>query len=64
MRCLRQEDVASALQLMQRAIEVVLSCTPQDDRRAFWWVALWPAGLCEIRRVASRIKCAQIIWPY
>jgi chemosensory pili system protein ChpA (sensor histidine kinase/response regulator) len=40
MRCLRQDDVPTALLLMQRAIEVVSSCVMQDESRAFWWVAL------------------------
>lgn len=39
MRCLRQDDVTTALQSMQRAVETVSSCLPQDENRAFWWVA-------------------------
>ncbi len=39
MRCLRQDDVPAALQSMQQAIDIVLSCMPQDDSRAFWWIA-------------------------
>ena len=39
MRYLRQNEVPAALQAMQDAIDIVLSCMPQDDSRAFWWVA-------------------------
>ncbi len=39
MRCLRQDDVPVALHIMQQALDTVLSCAPQDDSRAFWWVA-------------------------
>ncbi len=39
MHCLRQDNVPSALQAMQGAINVVMRCIPQNDSRAFWWVA-------------------------
>lgn len=39
LRWLRQEDVAAALQQMQQAVQDALRCVPQDDGRAFWWVA-------------------------
>ncbi|TAJ81077.1 MAG: response regulator [Gallionellaceae bacterium] len=39
MRYLRQDDVPAALHIMQQALDIVLSCAPQDDSRAFWWVA-------------------------
>jgi len=44
LRWLRQEDAAAALQQMQQALEAALRCAPQDDRRAFWWIA---SGLLE-----------------
>lgn len=39
MRCLRQENVAAALESMQGALDIVMSCVPQNDSRAFWWIA-------------------------
>jgi chemosensory pili system protein ChpA (sensor histidine kinase/response regulator) len=39
LRWLRGEDTATALQQMQQAVEAALRCVPQDDSRAFWWVA-------------------------
>ena len=39
LRWLRQEDAAAALQQMQQAVEGAMRCVPQDDSRAFWWVA-------------------------
>jgi chemosensory pili system protein ChpA (sensor histidine kinase/response regulator) len=39
MRCLRQDDVPVALQSMQGSIDIVISCTDQNENRAFWWVA-------------------------
>ncbi len=36
---LRQDDVPAASQLMRQALDGVMHCTPQDDGRAFWWVA-------------------------
>src|SRR5450759_2086185 len=48
LRWLRQEDAAAALQQMQQALEAALRCAPQDDRRAFWWIA---SGLLEFRKL-------------
>lgn len=39
LRWLRQEDAAAALQQMQQAVDGAMRCVPQDDSRAFWWVA-------------------------
>ena len=39
MHYLRQDNVPAALQAMQGAIDIVVSCIPQNDSRAFWWVA-------------------------
>ena len=44
LRWLRQEDAAAALQQMQQTLNNALRCVPQDDSRAFWWVA---SGLLE-----------------
>ncbi len=35
----RNDDVAAALQIMQPALDTVLSCVSRDGSRAFWWVA-------------------------
>lgn len=64
LRWLRQEDAAAALQQMQQAVEGAMRCVPQDDSRAFWWVAcglldcLGFDGLpaeANIRKLLSRI---------
>lgn len=39
LKWLRQEDTVEALSSMMAAIRVVLGCVPQDNQRAFWWVA-------------------------
>jgi chemosensory pili system protein ChpA (sensor histidine kinase/response regulator) len=36
---LRQNDVNSALPLMQQAIDTVMACVPADSSRAFWWIS-------------------------
>ncbi|BBI98398.1 hypothetical protein FGKAn22_00910 [Ferrigenium kumadai] len=36
---LRKDDVHGALQAMQQAVTEALHCLPQDESRAFWWVA-------------------------
>ncbi len=36
---LRQSEAPAAMQAMQQAIDTVLSGMPQDDSRAFWWIA-------------------------
>ncbi len=64
LRWLREEDPATALQQMQQALEGTLYCVPQDNSRAFWWVAyglldcLRLDGLppeANIRKLLSRI---------
>jgi len=39
LKWLRQNDVEEALRLMQSALGGALSCAPQNESRAFWWVA-------------------------
>jgi chemosensory pili system protein ChpA (sensor histidine kinase/response regulator) len=39
LRWFKQEDAAAALQQMQQALAGALRCVPQDESRAFWWVA-------------------------
>ncbi|MBI3903419.1 MAG: Hpt domain-containing protein [Nitrosomonadales bacterium] len=48
MRYLRQNEVHDALQAMQHAIDKVLTGMPQDNSRAFWWVA---SGLLDCVRL-------------
>lgn len=61
---LRQDDPPGALQAMQQAVAEALRCLPQDESRAFWWVAYGlldcmgqrglPDGL-DARRLLGRI---------
>jgi chemosensory pili system protein ChpA (sensor histidine kinase/response regulator) len=44
LKWLRQDNAGDALQTMRSAVQSVLSCMPQNRRRAFWWVA---AGLLD-----------------
>jgi chemosensory pili system protein ChpA (sensor histidine kinase/response regulator) len=39
LRWLRHEGTTEALSSMMASVRVVLTCVPQDDQRAFWWVA-------------------------
>jgi len=39
LRWLRQEDVEATIQQMQQALDGVKRSVPQDDGRAFWWIA-------------------------
>jgi chemosensory pili system protein ChpA (sensor histidine kinase/response regulator) len=39
MRWLRQDDVVVAAEQMQHAVDGAISCVPQNNSRAFWWVA-------------------------
>jgi chemosensory pili system protein ChpA (sensor histidine kinase/response regulator) len=64
LRWLREEDISAALEQMQQAVEGAMHCVPQDDSRAFWWVAyglldcLRLDGLpseANIRKLLSRI---------
>ena len=41
---LRQINPTEALHNMRMAIQTVMACVPQDERRAFWWIA---AGLLD-----------------
>ncbi len=36
---LQKNDVTGAFLPMKQALDTVLNCVPQDDRRAFWWIA-------------------------
>ena len=51
MRWLRHDNAAAALQLMQQALDGVMCCMPQDEGRAFWWVA---NGLLDSLRIDSQ----------
>jgi chemosensory pili system protein ChpA (sensor histidine kinase/response regulator) len=44
LKWLRQDNAADALQTMRSSVQSVMSCMPQNQRRAFWWVA---AGLLD-----------------
>ncbi|MEQ1590255.1 MAG: Hpt domain-containing protein [Gallionella sp.] len=39
MRWLRQDDAVAAAQQMQLAVSGAVTCVPQDNGRAFWWIA-------------------------
>ena len=39
LKWLRQDGTAEALSSMMAAVNIVLICVPQDNQRAFWWVA-------------------------
>ncbi len=39
LRYLRQSDDSNSVQALRSAVETVLNCLPQDDSRAFWWIA-------------------------
>ncbi|MFA7400070.1 MAG: chemotaxis protein CheA, partial [Sideroxydans sp.] len=39
LKWLRQDGTAEALSSMMAAVNIVLTCVPQDNQRAFWWVA-------------------------
>ena len=39
MRWLRQDDAAAGVQQMQLAVSGAIACVPQDNSRAFWWIA-------------------------
>ncbi len=39
MRWLRQDDVVAAAQQMQQTVRDAISCVPQNNSRAFWWIA-------------------------
>ena len=39
LKWLRQNSPSEALQTMRTAVVTVMGCVPQDQRRAFWWIA-------------------------
>ncbi len=39
LKWLKQDDAATSMQQMQQAVQGALSCAPQDDSRAFWWIS-------------------------
>lgn len=39
LKWLRQDNAVDALSQMMAAVRVVLTCAPQNEQRAFWWVA-------------------------
>ncbi|MBA4380949.1 MAG: hypothetical protein C0406_00140 [Sideroxydans sp.] len=39
LKWLRQDNTFEALSNMMAAVRIVLTCVPQDNQRAFWWVA-------------------------
>jgi chemosensory pili system protein ChpA (sensor histidine kinase/response regulator) len=39
LKWLRQDQPAEALRNMMAAVNTVLSCVPQNEQRAFWWVS-------------------------
>lgn len=39
LRYLRQNDDVNSVQALRTAVETVLNCVPQNDNRAFWWIA-------------------------
>jgi chemosensory pili system protein ChpA (sensor histidine kinase/response regulator) len=44
LKWLRQDGTADALRMMMGAVRVAFACAPQNQQRAFWWVA---AGLID-----------------
>ncbi|MFZ2540608.1 MAG: Hpt domain-containing protein, partial [Gallionella sp.] len=48
LKWLRQEDVSATVQQMLQALDGVLRCAPQDEGRAFWWIA---CGLLDCMRL-------------
>jgi chemosensory pili system protein ChpA (sensor histidine kinase/response regulator) len=44
LRWLRQDNTIDALRLMMAAVRIAFACAPQNQQRAFWWVA---AGLLD-----------------
>ena len=39
LKWLRQENPAQSLRSMRAAVQTVMACAPQDQHRAFWWIA-------------------------
>ncbi len=45
LKWLRQENPQQSLEAMRKAVQAVMACTPQDQHRAFWWIA---TGLLDV----------------
>lgn len=39
LKWLRQDSPAQSLRTMRAAVQTVMACAPQDQHRAFWWIA-------------------------
>lgn len=39
LKWLRQENPAESLRAMRATVQTVMACAPQDQHRAFWWIA-------------------------
>lgn len=39
LKWLRQDNAAQSLRTMRAAVQTVMACAPQDQHRAFWWIA-------------------------
>lgn len=39
LKWLRQDNPAESLSTMRSAVQTVMACAPQDQHRAFWWIA-------------------------
>lgn len=39
LKWLRQDNPAQSLRTMRAAVQTVMACAPQDQNRAFWWIA-------------------------
>lgn len=39
LKWLRQDNPAASLRAMREAVQTVMACAPQDQQRAFWWIA-------------------------
>jgi chemosensory pili system protein ChpA (sensor histidine kinase/response regulator) len=39
LKWLRQDNPAQSLRTMRAAVQTVMACAPQDQQRAFWWIA-------------------------
>jgi chemosensory pili system protein ChpA (sensor histidine kinase/response regulator) len=39
LKWLRQDNPAESLRVMRATVQTVMACAPQDQHRAFWWIA-------------------------
>jgi chemosensory pili system protein ChpA (sensor histidine kinase/response regulator) len=39
LKWLRQDNPVQSLRTMREAVQTVMACAPQDQQRAFWWIA-------------------------